>query len=978
MCRFLVYSSFLFLALTPHAGAEPVGGSEFYQPPPAPLGVLVARSKAIRVLEVADVGAEVVKFKTTATLKGQDQAVPFDSLRIGMNKFASARFHKGEPVLWFYQGETGKDDASVALLSVADSWALGVRCKDEPEWFFLFDNEGDSITYEGTTTALRGHVSTILAGRETTITARAPMTWDAVGSERLWRIKAGPRITHFAVSDDSPHFVGWGSGEPDEVPKLMRSLTSSDNLVRADAAEDLGHLGRTARPAVSALRQALDDPDRGVRGAAARALILLGHSDEVVDSVKVRLRASDEGSRGDGLSLMIEIGPAGRPLFADLFPLVSDRSKVVRASVAEALGKVAADDLEKRKAVGSLVALRKFEEEFELVSPAIRSLVHLGPHAWEAMPTLRRGLENGREGITVILWLGRLDPPPVDLLAELGTNERIDSPIRDLALDRLEQLGPRARSGQPALRRMLRSNKDADVRIRIARILLAIDPEGSPPVVVPVLRELARDKDTSGIWDDPLSLLARCNAPDHRIARERLLALDPKDPLVPVRARDLALQVNPGDRDLVPTVRLLLSKKGYELDLAKALWHLGEREHALALAVRCLNEKPGPQRLLALRWLGQCGRDAKSVVPALQKALAGANGSEWARISLALWRILSDKGDGRQTQVRATLEDLLVVESNNIFEVRLVPGYFGMGPIFQGEEEAVGDAVAAVLKQLPADGDPAEALAKSLRDPSPHVRLVATLALARVEPRHHRLMPVLHRLLERQPHFFCFAADTLCALGPTAAPLAPLLVPLLRHPDFRVHGAAERVLHRIDPMAVAQNWGAVGVGGAVPADLNSLWDDLAAEDVWTADLAGWRLAGAGPKAVTLLRQRLRPPTVLSPQRVERLIADLDSDVFDIRQRASAELAGASEAIPALRRTLDSDPPLETQRRIEELLIQLDTKQSPEERRRLCAVRILESVGCPEARNLLRSLSQGDPRLTLTQEAAAALGRLERP
>ena len=124
----------------------------------------------------------------------------------------------------------------------------------------------------------------------------------------------------------------------------------------------------------------------------------------------------------------------------------------------------------------------------------------------------------------------------------------------------------------------------------------------------------------------------------------------------------------------------------------------------------------------------------------------------------------------------------------------------------------------------------------------------------------------------------------------------------------------------------------------MPDDLGPLWDDLAAQDVWSADLAAWRLAGEGPRAVTLLRQRLRPPMVLTPQRVQRLILDLDSDEFDTRQRASAELADASESIPALRRAIAANPPLETRRRIEDVLTHLDRKPSPEERRRCCEVR----------------------------------------
>ena len=56
------------------------------------------------------------------------------------------------------------------------------------------------------------------------------------------------------------------------------------------------------------------------------------------------------------------------------------------------------------------------------------------------------------------------------------------------------------------------------------------------------------------------------------------------------------------------------------------------------------------------------------------------------------------------------------------------------------------------------------------------------------------------------------------------------------------------------------------------------------------------------------------------------------------------------------------------------LTRFDAKESPEQRRRRSAVRVLEVIGDRYARALLRDLSRGDPSLALTREAAAALAR----
>ncbi len=510
----------------------------------------------------------------------------------------------------------------------------------------------------------------------------------------------------------------------------------------------------------------------------------------------------------------------------------------------------------------------------------------------------------------------------------------------------------------------------------IAGTLLAIDPEGSRALVAPVLLELAKGH-RFGIRQEVFRLLAECGAATRPALPALFAGLDPRDLFAPSEARELTPLLSPEDRDLLPAIRRLLGSEWDELNLAKALFRLGQRQEALTLAVHCLQKDFRPDRVEAARWLGQQGRHAESTAPALRQALARAEGSEWAQIIVALRCIGADEANGPQPSALQALGDLLVVCTG---VARLDPVSFWAQPKPSGQEHAaVGDAVAVVLNRLPPAVDPVDILVKSLRDPLPEVCLVAALVLARVEPRHPETVPTLRRLLERQPSFFCFAADTLLALGPTAAPVAPLLLPLLRHPDDSVYLAADRVLRRLDPVLAARAWGAVGVADAVPVDLAPLWDDLAAEDACRADLAAWRLAGAGPRTITLLRQRLRPPPVLTPQRVERLIMDLDSEEFDVRQRASAELAdGIETAAAALRRTLAADPSLEVRLRIERLLARFSEEQSPEDRQRSGALRVLESIGSPEARDLLRGLSRGDPRLTMTQEAAAALGRLERP
>ena len=141
------------------------------------------------------------------------------------------------------------------------------------------------------------------------------------------------------------------------------------------------------------------------------------------------------------------------------------------------------------------------------------------------------------------------------------------------------------------------------------------------------------------------------------------------------------------------------------------------------------------------------------------------------------------------------------------------------------------------------------------------MRLAAAVA-SPAEPGHKDPVPTLKRLLDRYPYFFPFAADTLADLGPAAAPLAPYVSTLTRHSNDDVARAAARVLRRIDPALAVKAWGATGASDSVPEDLGPLWDDLAGGDVLRADLAVWRLAGAGSRGVALVRERFARPRLL--------------------------------------------------------------------------------------------------------------------
>jgi WD40 repeat protein len=159
-------------------------------------------------------------------------------------------------------------------------------------------------------------------------------------------------------------------------------------------------------------------------------------------------------------------------------------------------------------------------------------------------------------------------------------------------------------------------------------------------------------------------------------------------------------------------------------------------------------------------------------------------------------------------------------------------------------------------------------------------------------------------------------------------------------------------------------------------ELDRLWTELGLE-ASKAYQAMWTLAAAPKQAMAYLKTRLRPSLPANPQRIASLIAELDSNEFSVRARASYQLEELAElAEPALRKTIEGNPSAEVQRRVEILLQNLNSPvTNPDRLRSFRSIEVLEQIATEEALQVLRDLAQGAPSARLTQEALVALKRL---
>jgi RNA polymerase sigma factor (sigma-70 family) len=171
-----------------------------------------------------------------------------------------------------------------------------------------------------------------------------------------------------------------------------------------------------------------------------------------------------------------------------------------------------------------------------------------------------------------------------------------------------------------------------------------------------------------------------------------------------------------------------------------------------------------------------------------------------------------------------------------------------------------------------------------------------------------------------------------------------------------------------------------GVNKADSGEVNveALWNDLAGDDAARAYDAICAL-GTSAKTISYFKDRLRPAAPPDADKINRLIADLDSEQFAVRKKAGEELLKTEPtAAPLIQNALEGDLSPEARKRLQDVLARLTAPTaSGETLRSLRAIEVLEMIGTPEARTVLERVAQGTPGAAATIAAKESLKRIDR-
>ncbi len=158
---------------------------------------------------------------------------------------------------------------------------------------------------------------------------------------------------------------------------------------------------------------------------------------------------------------------------------------------------------------------------------------------------------------------------------------------------------------------------------------------------------------------------------------------------------------------------------------------------------------------------------------------------------------------------------------------------------------------------------------------------------------------------------------------------------------------------------------------------SAAWDALALREADKPHAAIAWLAARPAESMPFLAERVKAPEKPTAQQVAEWINQLNADAFRDREAAEAKLRGAvRDFAKTLEDAATTTTSPEVRTRLRKLLAAKDRwLPSPEERRMLRAIEVLERIGTPVARDVLKKLAAGPAEAWVTTDATAALERL---
>lgn len=370
---------------------------------------------------------------------------------------------------------------------------------------------------------------------------------------------------------------------------------------------------------------------------------------------------------------------------------------------------------------------------------------------------------------------------------------------------------------------------------------------------------------------------------------------------------------------------------------AAAHFHLtgNEKRAVKILAAEIKGDGEGPRkgeiRMAAATMLGEFGPRGRIALPEVQARWERAikntkQGGAYRRAGLAptLWKLTGRAGES----INVLLKDFAAQDgayarqtSNSLIEMAplLTDRVTNIAAVLEAKGSWSSTRRWWVASVLAAIG-PCEQSRKALpkleklmrEDPSEYTKRVAAAAVWAITRDSTRVLPTLELLLKQRGRNVYYVLPLLASMGSEARGALPTLRKLAELEGYSVLSAEARA-----------TIGAIQQTPKRPDETvySAWWNDLASGEGDKAVSAVWSFAMGGQEAEAFFAKRAKLPQDRSiAKRVEQLVRDLDSDLFRVREQASATLRKMLPGVePDLRNALKRTRSLEVKVRLEKIL-----------------------------------------------------------
>jgi HEAT repeat protein len=289
-------------------------------------------------------------------------------------------------------------------------------------------------------------------------------------------------------------------GAKDAVAEITKQLNSKDNFLKMVSAWSLAKISpndkTTVDNAVKMLVDALKDPDKHVRAAAARGLFELNvPREQVIPALADLLAEKDPQVRGHVVDALASLGEKALPRL--IKALQHDDTQGLAVAVIRQLGPKAKD------------AVPALAEELKDPDAAYRrevcfALASIGPGAKPAVPALVKALSDADEGVRHIATyaLGKIGPDAAAAAPDLKKNLASDDLfLKTASVWALVHIEPKDLDFRvkavPILAKALAESDRERVRMEVATTLGEIGPTAKD--AIPALEKRVAEDDSAAV-----------------------------------------------------------------------------------------------------------------------------------------------------------------------------------------------------------------------------------------------------------------------------------------------------------------------------------------------------------------------------------------------------------------------------------------------------------------------------------------------